>query len=67
VISKAEMLEAHQPWTSTTEGLNVSCAVVAMMPGTKEEAVWQICQTGFAAASIVDDGWYGKGRQAFRP
>jgi hypothetical protein len=32
-----------------------------MVQGTGEEAVWNICQNGFATVAKTDDGYYGKG------
>jgi len=34
---------------------------VPMLQGTREGAVWQICQQGFGVVGTTDDGFYGAG------
>lgn len=34
--------------------------VMPVLHGTNEKVAWQICQTGFATVSTLDDGWFGK-------
>ena len=36
-------------------------AVLPMLQGTTEEAVWQICQQGFAVVATTDGGFFGQG------
>jgi len=62
VRDAAEYLVARCPWNK-----DVAVPVVPAFQGTDNNAVWQICQTGFATVATLDDGWYGRGTVADLP
>jgi len=35
--------------------------IIYAVHGTTENIAWEICKTGFATFSVIDDGYYGKG------
>lgn len=55
VLERAEELAARPAWNH-----GQPMPVVPVFQGTNEN-VWEICQTGFATAAKLDDGWYGQG------
>jgi len=52
------IINREHPWKN---GMKERPDVIAMLQGTNEAAVWNICQNGFAKLGTLDDGFYGKG------